>query len=132
MHDKLKEFGMVANDIWIYKGPNPKKHGTSLCWWTCLSVGAISLRYNIFPDFKYIPPTFVYVALEANTKAKGVASLSTLEFEGQGEQLVVTTKLTNPIRRGTNLKFIPLPIVTLFLLNFQWQKKTIILYLLYF
>ncbi len=49
--------------------------------------------------------------LEANTKAKGVASLSTLEFESEGEQLVVTTKLINPIRRETNLKLIPLPII---------------------
>jgi hypothetical protein len=29
--------------------------------------------------------------LEASTKAKGVASLSTLEFESQGEQFIVVT-----------------------------------------
>jgi hypothetical protein len=59
--------------------------------------------------------------LDANTKTKGVASLSTLEFESQVEQLVMTLKLTNPINKGTNLNFLPLhlPIITLFLLKFQ-------------
>jgi len=57
--------------------------------------------------------------LEANTKAKGVASLPTLEFENQGEQLVVITKLANLIIRGTNLKLTPLPII----IEFPMTKK---------
>jgi hypothetical protein len=79
-------------------------------------VRAISLPYNIS---RFQVHTTNICTLDANTKTKGVASLSTLEFESQGEQLVMTLKLTNPIRKGTNLKLIPLPIITLFLLNFQ-------------
>ncbi len=46
--------------------------------------------------------------MESNTKAIGATSSSTLGFENQGEQHVVTTKPTSPIRGGANLQPIPL------------------------
>jgi hypothetical protein len=45
--------------------------------------------------------------LETNTKAIGATSSSTLGFENQGEQHVVKTKPTSPIRGGANLQLIP-------------------------
>jgi hypothetical protein len=54
-----------------------------------------------FPNFKYEPPSFVYVEIETNSKISATPSMV---------QLV--TKPISPLRGGTSLEIIPLHVQT--------------------
>jgi hypothetical protein len=55
----------------------------------------------VFPDFKYKPSSFVFVEIGTNSR------VPTMPFMVQ-----LVTKLVNPLRGGTCLEIIPLPVQT--------------------
>lgn len=119
MHNMLKEFEKLLldntlfkvqnqalrdkNPQWkewwqiVHRGANPKQHGVSLSWWTCLSTW-LQAYWTIFPKFKYGPPSFV--SMEIGTSVIIITSPSVVQH-------VATTKLVSPFKGGMNLQIIP-------------------------
>jgi hypothetical protein len=66
-----------------------------------------------FLDFKYEPPSFVSMEIKTSTRTTSATSFT---FGPNPREQHVITKPINPIRGGTCLEIIPLPVITLIIL----------------
>jgi hypothetical protein len=94
--------GMVANSSRIHKGANPKKHGINHSGEQVYQL-ELQVYQTTFPNFKYEPPSFVSTKIRSNNKT----TTTTTPFVVQP---IVNVKLVSPLRGGTCLEIIPLPI----------------------
>jgi hypothetical protein len=69
----------------------------------------LQVYQTISPNFKY---KFFFLSMEIGTNTRTTSATSSIFWLNLKEQLV-TTKSINPIRRGTSLDIIPLPMIIL-------------------
>ncbi len=100
---------MVAHNAKVYKRKNLRMHGVGKSWWTSLPTSVVSLsnhlsRFQVWTTFLCMWIWDQYKDDKCNIIYIWIWSK---------DQPIITTKIVNPIRGGTSLEIIHLPIATL-------------------